>query len=69
MPTLFVTILSLLRYIGKHIIAQQALAGRREGIGIDKSADLGIIITALEVIEAGLLVANIAAETILSVRG
>jgi len=38
-------------------------------IGIDKPTDLGIVITALEVIQFGLLVANIATEAILSVRG
>ena len=37
--------------IGKHVIAKDTLAGRGEGIGIDESADLGIVITGLEVIE------------------
>ena len=38
--------------IGVHIIAGQALAGGDEGIGVDKSADCGVVITGLEVIEA-----------------
>ena len=40
--------------IGKHVIAQDALAGGNEGIGVDEAGDFGIIITALQVIEAGI---------------
>ena len=35
------------------MIAQQALTGRGEGIRIDKSTDLGIVVSALEVVVAG----------------
>ena len=41
--------------IGKHVIAEEALAGGDEGVGVDKSADGGVVITALQVIEAGIL--------------
>ena len=40
--------------IGKHIIAQDALAGGCVGIGIDETAHLGIVITGLEIVERGL---------------
>ncbi len=39
--------------ICEHIISKYALAGGGEGICIDKSADFGVIVAALEVIEAG----------------
>ena len=38
--------------VGKHVIAEDALAGGDEGIGVDKSADGGVVITGLEIIEA-----------------
>ena len=41
----------IIKTIGKHIVAQQALACGDEGIGIDESADLGIVITGLEVVQ------------------
>ena len=40
--------------IGKHIVAQNALAGGSVGVGIDKSAQFGVVITGLEVVELGL---------------
>ena len=42
--------------VGKHIIAEDALAGRNERIGIDEPAYFGIVITGLEVVERGLSV-------------
>ena len=39
--------------IGKHVIAQGALASGDEGIGINKSTDFGIVVTGLEVVETG----------------
>ena len=33
--------------IRKHVIAQQALAGGDEGVGIDEAADSGVVITGL----------------------
>ena len=47
--------------IGKHVIAEEALAGGDEGVGVDKSADGGVVITALQVIEAGIGVVLVAA--------
>ena len=43
----------IVQTIGKHIVAQDTLAGGDESVGVDKSAEVGIIITALEVIELG----------------
>ena len=40
--------------IGKHIVAEDALTGGGEGICIEESAQLGIVITGLEVVERGL---------------
>ena len=37
------------------------MAGGNEGIGVDKSADCGVVITALQVIEAGIGVVLVAA--------
>jgi len=39
--------------IGKHIRAQEALAGTAIGVGVYESGDSGVIISGLEVIEAG----------------
>ena len=41
--------------VSKHVIAQDALAGGNEGIGVEEAAYRGIVITALEVIESQLL--------------
>jgi hypothetical protein len=41
--------------IGKHVITQHALAGGDEGVSIDETANLWIIITALQIIEPGIL--------------
>ena len=40
--------------VSKHVIAKDTLTGAGEGIGIEESADLGIVITGLEVIQTGL---------------
>ena len=40
------------------------MAGGNEGVGVDKSADGGVVITALQVIEAGILGADMAIGTI-----
>ena len=42
--------------VGKHIIAKNTLSGAGVGIGIDESAQFGIVITGLEVVERGLSV-------------
>ena len=41
--------------IGKHIISQQALAGGDVDVGIEEAAYCGIIISALQVIQPGIL--------------
>ena len=41
--------------VGKHVIAQHALAGAYKYIGIDEAVDGGVIISALEIIEPGFL--------------
>ncbi len=46
--------------IGKHIRTKEALAGTAIGVGVYKTADSGVIIAALEVIEAGLNIVIIA---------
>lgn len=40
--------------IGKHVIAENTLAGGNEGIGVDEAADCGVVITGLQVIEPGI---------------
>ena len=46
--------------IRKHVIAEEALAGRCEGVGIEKSAQFWIVISALEVVERGLGIIQLA---------
>ena len=46
--------------IGEHISAEEALAGTAVGVGVYESGDSGVIITALEVIEAGFVIIVIA---------
>ena len=46
--------------IGKHIVAQQSLPRGYQCIGIDESAQFGIVITGLEIVERGLSVVYIA---------
>ena len=46
--------------IGKHISAQEALAGTAIGVGVYESGDSGVIIAGLEVIEASLIIVIIA---------
>ena len=47
--------------ICEHIIAQNALAGGDEGIGIEESAELWVVISALEIVEPGLSVLGLTA--------
>ena len=49
--------------IGKHVIAQQALAGGGEGVRIDESSEAGIVIAGLEVVQAGFGVPDVAMVT------
>ena len=57
--------------IGKHVIAQNALAGGGEGIGIEEAGEGGVIVARLEVIEAGFGVVDIAsiAEGVVGAEG
>lgn len=41
--------------VGKHVVAQDALTGRNVAVGIEEAACCGIVITALQVIEATIL--------------
>jgi hypothetical protein len=54
--------------IGKHVIAENTLAGGNEGIGVDESADCGVVITGLQVIEAGIIVIVVTATSIFIVH-
>lgn len=47
--------------IGKPIITEDTLAGAGVGIGIDESAQFGIVITGLEVVERGFGVVGLSA--------
>ena len=47
--------------VGEHIIAEEALAGGGVGVGVDESADGGVVVAGLEVIEPGFGVVDIAA--------
>lgn len=44
----------VIQAVSKHVIAQNTLAGGCVGVGINKPAYLGIVITGLEVVELGL---------------
>ena len=44
----------IIQAIGKHVITQDILTGTCIGIGIDESAQFGIVVTGLEVVERGL---------------
>ena len=52
----------IIKAVGKHVIAQQALAGGDEGIGVEEAAQFGIIIAGLEVISLVFCVVDIAAS-------
>ena len=72
MPTLTTIVCTrtgIVAAISEQVIAGQALAGGGVVVSADESSDLGIVIAALEVIQFCLLVANIATEAILGVRG
>ena len=46
--------------VGEHIAAEEALAGGGIGVGVDESADGGVVVAGLEVIEPGFLLRAIA---------
>ena len=47
--------------VRKHIIPQEALAGAAVGIGVEKALNDGVIISALEIIEAGFRIVVVSA--------
>ena len=49
--------------VGKHIVAEDALAGRNKDIGIDESTNLRIVIPALQVIQSGILSGRLAIQS------
>ena len=51
--------------IGEHVIAEDTLAGRCKCVRIEESADGGGVITGLQVIESGIVVADIAIRSFL----
>ena len=46
--------------ISKHIVPQEALAGAGVAVGVDESTEGGVVISALEVVEARLCIAVVA---------
>ena len=60
MPTRINIIDRIIIAISEHVIAQQALAGGNKRISIDESTNLGVVITALEVVQTSLIVVDIA---------
>ena len=48
--------------VGKHIIAKNTLSGAGVGIGIDESAQFGIVITGVEVVEFRLSVLGLSMQ-------
>ena len=53
----------------EHVASQDALSSGDVGIGIDESTDLRIVISALEIIEAGFLGERLAKTLFLSLVG
>ena len=53
--------------IRKHIASDEPLPGAGEAVGVNKPADLGVVITALQVVESRLLGMGVAGRTFLLV--
>ena len=51
----------IIQAIGKHIIAENALAGGDEGVCADEAAHFRVVVSALQVVKAGFGVVDIAA--------
>ena len=49
--------------VGKHIVAQEALAGGGKDVGVDESAEAGIVIAGLEVVQTSFGVPDVATVT------
>ena len=54
------TVSRVIQAICEHIAANDALAGRGVGVGVDESADGGVVVAGLEVVESGFLLRAIA---------
>ncbi len=50
--------------VGKHVIAQYTLSGGNEHVSINESAQLGIVITGLEVVELGFSIEQLTSDYI-----
>jgi hypothetical protein len=66
MPAIITIANRIIAAVGEHIVAQQTLACGCKCISIDESANLGIVITGLQVIEPGILGAEIATRSFLA---
>lgn len=57
--------------VGKHIVAENALAGGNECVGTNESAPLRVVITGLQVVQTGFLIIHISpvAERIENTKG
>ena len=57
--------------IGKHVIAEDALAGGGKGVGIEESACCGVVIAGLAVVQLGVGIVDVAAvaEGVLDTEG
>ena len=62
LPVSVVIIHRVIQTIGKHVVAQQALACGSKRIRIDESTDLGIVIAGLEVVQLRVLESKLAIE-------
>ena len=60
MTASIIVVYRIIKAIGEHIMAQQALPGRHIGVGVDKAAQLGIVIAGLKIIERGVGVVVVA---------
>ena len=65
------TVNRIIQAIGKHVIAQNALAGGDEGVCADEAAEGGVVVAGLEVVKPRFLVVDIAsiAEGVVGAEG
>ena len=49
--------------VGKHVIAEDALSSRSEGVGIEESTQCGVIISGLAVIQPGFFIVHVSTIT------
>ena len=55
--------------VGKHVVSEETLAGGNEGVCIDESAPLGVIVAGLEVIQPGVYGTLLATGPFLALSG